>query len=650
MFPLRATAGAGTLRPWNRGLVTTGPEHEDPSAVITLTVISYNGAPVTHAPSATFDELGGTIGRADTNQLVLDDPDRAVSRVHAQVAFRSGAFAIVNRGSNPIQVNAREVDGGREAPVAAGDRVTIGGFVLTVQTALVATAAASDDPFAGLLDPVAAPAAAGRPGLLDPLAAFSPDPVVPRTSPGVYPRGGAPAAPAAAGIPEDWDPFAPDPTPAKPGAADFARSLGQPGAGGFGLDPRGAAAGPLIPGMSAGSSGPGGSDSLDSLFGLKPAGNADPLAHSALANPTSQPNMTASSDPLQSLNMAPKAHAATASDAFSDLNLPFTAPPLSEPRRPPPPVAAPPAAGRPSGAVMSWDQPDSVGHTVIRPSPRGGEVPAAPPAAPVRSPVIAPVAAPAPAPGADFDPFEAVAPAPPARPAAAPPPPPPPMPAAARGVAAPPPAAAPLAAAAAGSGDVAALLAAFREGLATPGVHIDQLTPEFMRLLGELIQESARGTVDLLVARAALKREVRAEATMIVARENNPLKFSPSGEAALQHLLSPPTKGFMPAAPAMRDAYDDLRAHQFGFIAGMRAALEGVLLRFDPAVLEGRLTKGSMLQSLLPGSRKARMWEVFTEHYAQISNDASEDFHTLFGKAFLKAYEEHIDQLKGGGA
>jgi FHA domain-containing protein len=258
---------------------------------------------------------------------------------------------------------------------------------------------------------------------------------------------------------------------------------------------------------------------------------------------------------------------------------------------------------------------------------------------------------------ADFDPFAALAPAAPApppapasqpfvvrAPAAAPAPAPAAIPAAA-------PAAVPVAAAArAGSADTAALLAAFREGLATPTVQIDALTPDLMRLIGQLIHESAKGTVDLLVARAALKREVRAEATMIVARENNPLKFSPSADAALQHLLAPPTRGFMAAAPAMRDAYDDLRAHQFGFIAGMRAALEGVLQRFDPAVLEGRLTKGSMLQSLVPGSRKARMWEVFTEHYAQISNDASEDFHTLFGKAFLKAYEEHIDQLKGDGA
>ena len=55
----------------------------------------------------------------------------------------------------------------------------------------------------------------------------------------------------------------------------------------------------------------------------------------------------------------------------------------------------------------------------------------------------------------------------------------------------------------------------------------------------------------------------------------------------MKHLLAPPTRGFMAAAPAMRDAYDDLRAHQFGFLAGMRAALEGVLERFDPASSRG---------------------------------------------------------------
>ena len=83
-----------------------------------------------------------------------------------------------------------------------------------------------------------------------------------------------------------------------------------------------------------------------------------------------------------------------------------------------------------------------------------------------------------------------------------------------------------------------------------------------------------QGTLDLLRARGLTKSEMRADVTMIMAQDNNPLKFSPTVEAALTHLLAPQVHGFMPPLRAMKDAYDDLRAHQLGFLAGMRAALE----------------------------------------------------------------------------
>ena len=40
------------------------------------------------------------------------------------------------------------------------------------------------------------------------------------------------------------------------------------------------------------------------------------------------------------------------------------------------------------------------------------------------------------------------------------------------------------------------------------------------------------------------------------------------------------------------------------------------------------------------------MWDVFQELYQQISEEAADDFHELFGKEFLRAYEAHIEQLK----
>jgi FHA domain-containing protein len=166
-----------------------------------------------------------------------------------------------------------------------------------------------------------------------------------------------------------------------------------------------------------------------------------------------------------------------------------------------------------------------------------------------------------------------------------------------------------------------------------------------MNLMGQLLREAVGGTLELLLARALTKQEVRAPVTVIVARENNPLKFSPTPEAAMTNLLSPSVQGFMPAVAAMRDAYNDLRSHQFGIMAGMRAALVGVLERFDPAHLERMLTQKSSIDALIPSGRKAKLWQTYEQFYAEILREAEDDFEALFGKAFLRAYEAQIRKL-----
>ena len=174
-----------------------------------------------------------------------------------------------------------------------------------------------------------------------------------------------------------------------------------------------------------------------------------------------------------------------------------------------------------------------------------------------------------------------------------------------------------------------------------------EVTPELMRRLGELLAAACDGTVALLQARATLKQQLRADVTMIGARDNNPLKFVPDGQAALNQLLSPrPVRGFMDPQHAMRDAYDDLLAHQIGFVAGMRAAMQGLIGRFDPAVLEGRLASKSVLDAMLPAARKARLWELFNSLYGEVSREAEDDFERLFGHAFVKAYEEQIARIE----
>lgn len=199
------------------------------------------------------------------------------------------------------------------------------------------------------------------------------------------------------------------------------------------------------------------------------------------------------------------------------------------------------------------------------------------------------------------------------------------------------------------------LLQAFLKGLDLPELPrspLDRskataiLTPELMMRLGEVLRTSTQGVLDMLSARSLLKREMKAEVTMIVTKDNNPLKFSPDVESALTHLLSPtPIRGFLSPGDSVVDAFTDLNAHQMAFVAGVRAATTSLVEKFDPASLEMRLTKKTVIESVIPATRKAKLWERFNELYTELSAEAHDDFDTFFGREFLKAYEEQIELL-----
>jgi FHA domain-containing protein len=191
------------------------------------------------------------------------------------------------------------------------------------------------------------------------------------------------------------------------------------------------------------------------------------------------------------------------------------------------------------------------------------------------------------------------------------------------------------------------LLQAFLLGAGVAGTPlIHQLDAALMTKLGQMLQICVSGAVDLIQARAATKREFRSEVTMIVTKGNNPLKFSPDGQAAMLQLLGKPFPGFIPAVPALQDTFDDLRAHEVGMIVGTRAALHEVLNRFSPDELEKRLTTPTLMQTILPSQRKAHLWRMYNELFQKIFDEAENDFQTLYGKAFRDAYEDEVERLK----
>jgi FHA domain-containing protein len=73
-----------------------------------------------------------------------------------------------------------------------------------------------------------------------------------------------------------------------------------------------------------------------------------------------------------------------------------------------------------------------------------------------------------------------------------------------------------------------------------------------------------------------------------------------------------------------------------------------VLERFTPEKLEARLTEKSALDALFSANRKAKLWDQFCQLYSSIAAEAEDDFHTLFGQAFTKAYDEQMARFKTG--
>lgn len=199
--------------------------------------------------------------------------------------------------------------------------------------------------------------------------------------------------------------------------------------------------------------------------------------------------------------------------------------------------------------------------------------------------------------------------------------------------------------------DPQALLQAFLDGAGIPAITLSSgLTPELMTLLGSLLAGAIDGTVDLLGLRALVKREVNADVTMVVVRNNNPLKFLPDGGTVLTQMLRKRMPGFMGPVEAMQDAYDDLHAHQLGMMAGMQATMADLHRQLDPLAIERSAAPGSAFERLLPGSRKARNWERYCELHRQTGATLGNATQSMEGKAFLSAYERASEQYKDEAA
>lgn len=200
----------------------------------------------------------------------------------------------------------------------------------------------------------------------------------------------------------------------------------------------------------------------------------------------------------------------------------------------------------------------------------------------------------------------------------------------------PPPPAAPAA-------EAEAAARAFLRALGAEKVVADEDLAATMTRLALVLRTMIEGIREILMTRTSIKGEFRIDQTMISAAGNNPLKFSITPEQAIEALARPDAKGYLGAQAATEQALSDIKAHEVAMVTGMEAALKGVLKRMDPKELEARLAgkTGGFLSN-----RKAKYWEAYEAMYAEIADQAENQFHDLFAREFAAAYKAQLERLK----
>jgi type VI secretion system FHA domain protein len=529
------------------------------------------------------------IGRGPDNDWIMPDPDKMLSKRHCVIAFRNGGWALADTSTNGTFLNreADPVGPGQIRELSDGDRIRFGAYEIEVRLEEERYAAPPargsafgggspfDDPFG---DDVFAAKPAPRETFTS--SAFGNDPLF-----------GGPPPQQSVTMPARYDPLA------APSDDDFFGSPAvQPDhspsySDAFRPPP---VAPKLIP-----------DDDWD--LGFPSAKPVAPVAPPAppMPLPSMTPQYAAPPPPPQPAYTPPPPQysAPPPPQAY--------APPPQPVYTPPPPAAAPAYEPPPAPLPMPFAAPAPPPPVVAEPLPMPFSAPPAPEPA-----YTAPPQAYAPPPAVTASPFAEPADfAPVAPPPAAPAPPP---------VAAPP--------APAGSD---ALLLAFLAGAGMEGRKPENAS-ETMRALGAAFRATVSGIRQALIARSSIKGEFRIEQTMIRARGNNPLKFSADDDDALSALLGVGRRLEVTPEAAIADALRDMRLHELATMAAMQEAVRAMLAQLDPAKLRAEGEAGG---GMLPGQKKARAFEAYEKLHANVTRALADDFDSVFGKSFARAYE-----------
>ncbi|MFD1881854.1 type VI secretion system-associated FHA domain protein TagH [Paracoccus pacificus] len=188
------------------------------------------------------------------------------------------------------------------------------------------------------------------------------------------------------------------------------------------------------------------------------------------------------------------------------------------------------------------------------------------------------------------------------------------------------------------------VVAAFCRGAGLPPANYANVPAEQLaEMLGASLRHVAREVMLSLQDRATAKHfALTVDRTMLGASDNNPLKFLPDPDQAIEAMFLRPRAGFQAGPAAMDEALKDLRLHQVALFAALQPALAKLLGDLAPESVEAE-AEGARIA----GNRKAKAWDIFVTRWDAKTAPHENGILDEFLAHFSEAYRQMILKSRG---
>ena len=170
--------------------------------------------------------------------------------------------------------------------------------------------------------------------------------------------------------------------------------------------------------------------------------------------------------------------------------------------------------------------------------------------------------------------------------------------------------------------------------------------PAWWGQLGEALQASLQGMIDVMRSRSELKNTLRVNQTTFGQRENNPLKFSANVTEAFHNLFNHNASSFMAPQQAVKAAFADISEHEAAIIAGAAGAMQGLLAQLTPQLIAQRDFGAGFIDKVNPAKRYSRYWRLYQALHQELLAEVGRTAKGGVNDDFIRAYENYLTKQK----